>query len=350
MKDSSSTQRGLGGCLVRLVVGVFVVAGAISAVVAWQYEAFVTGDVVTGQGPIDVEIEPGWSSYRAVAELRRAGSVVESPFWSVHLRWAAVDCLQAGVHTIPGTATPSQLLRALCETSYAPGIRLTLIEGQNLFELSDEIARVGFADRDEVLALAQSAEFAASVGVAAPTLEGYLAPNTYEFYEDADGEEVLRRLADAGTELRERLFADDTDVSAEFSRHEILTMASIVERESQVADERPLIARVLLNRLAAGMPLQCDPTCVYAPDLYQQEPSPATCRDPESTHSTYVLPALPPTPIANPRAESIAAVLRPASDTSLLYFVARMDGTGRHAFSATYEEHRRNVRQYLGGR
>lgn len=349
MSERGPRRSSRPGCVARLLLAIALTTVALGAVAAAQYRAFTTTDVVLGAEPVRVEIGPGWSSFRAVAELEAAGVIAPSPFWDVYLRLAAVDCLQAGTHAIEGAATAEELMAALCAPSYAPGVRLTLVEGQNIFELADEMDSVGLGQRDDVLALAFSPEFLESVGIDAPSVEGYLAPDTYEFAVDSTAEDVLRRLLSAGAELRASVFATETEVSGSYTLHEVLTMASIVEREAQVGDERALIARVLLNRLDAGMPLQCDPTCVYGPTLYRQRPSPTTCRDPSSTHSTYVVPGLPPTPIANPRAASISAVLEPAADDSVLYFVARMDGTGRHEFSATYEEHRRNVRRFLGG-
>jgi UPF0755 protein len=181
-------------------------------------------------------------------------------------------------------------------------------------------------------------------------LEGDLAPNTYEFEEGSGPAEVFTQLAEAGSVMREELFAAPSAIKEQYTEHEILTVASIVEREARVEDERPIVARVIYNRLDLGMKIQCDPTCVYGPTTYNQRPSPATCRSRQSTHSTYMLPALPPTPIAMPRRSSIDAALHPADDPDVLYFAARMDGSRRHVFADTYEEHNANVDRYIRGR
>ena len=343
-----SRPRRARGCLTTLLVVLFLFASAAAAVVFLGYRLFTTSDVVLSDRPVEVSVEPGSGGFQVVSHLVAAGVIAESQFWPLFLRLEAhLGCLQAGDHVVPSEATPARLFEVLCETSYAEGVRLTLIEGHNIYELADRIDEAGLGARREVLALAEDREFLDSLGISAPTLEGYLAPNTYEFEPAAGAETVLRRLAQAGESLRTAAFANPSPVREQFSDHEILTIASIVEREARVDDERALIARVILNRLDVGMKIQCDPTCVYGPSTYQQRPSPTLCRDPASTHSTYVLPGLPPTPIANPRRASIEATLAPASDDSVLYFVARQDGSGRHEFAATYEEHRRNIDRFL---
>ena len=336
------------GCGTALLAILFLVIAGAGGSAFLGYRLFATSDVVLSARPIPVTVEPGWGGWRAVEALTEAGVVSPSPFWPLFLRFEAESsCLQAGDHLLPAEATPNRLFEVLCETSYAPGVRLTLIEGQNLYELADGIAESGLATRSEVLELATDSSFLDSLNISAESLDGYLAPDTYEFDTDAGAEAVLRRLADAGEALRTSLLTTPSPQLDQFSTHELLTIASIVEREATVDAERPLIARVIFNRLDRGMKLQCDPTCVYGASTYQQTPSPSLCRDPSSTHSTYVLPGLPPTPIANPRRSSIEAALHPAEDATALYFVARQDGSGRHEFAATYEEHRRNVARFL---
>jgi len=136
----------------------------------------------------------------------------------------------------------------------------------------------------------------------------------------------------------------------------VLTMASIVEREAVVAEERPAIAGVYLNRLAAGIKLEADPTVQYAmgyqPATDQWWKTPVFLEEyssVDSPYNTYLYPGLPPGPIANPGLSSISAVLQPA-DHEYLYFVALPDGSGRHVFATTFEEHRVNVQKYLQGR
>jgi UPF0755 protein len=187
---------------------------------------------------------------------------------------------------------------------------------------------------------------------ASATLEGYAYPATYSFARSVTPSEIvltmLKALSDRLTPaLREEARRQGLDV------HEVLTLASIVEREAVLPDERAVIASVYRNRLAQEMPLQADPTVQYAITArpgsvtefsYWKSQLSAQDLQFESAYNTYVKKGLPPGPIANPGIESIIAVIRPAP-TTYLYFVAR--GDGGHAFSASFDDHQRNVERYM---
>jgi UPF0755 protein len=161
---------------------------------------------------------------------------------------------------------------------------------------------------------------------------------------------VLERLVERTQAVHSELRANAGEgpyTAAELDWSEVIVLASLVEREAAVAEERSRIARVFINRLLRGMPMQSDPTCTYSEDTYNERPTRALCRDAQSRYSTYVIPRLPPTPIASPGRAAIQAVLSPSDDADLLYFVSMEDGTGRHAFAATLDEHNANVRRYL---
>lgn len=349
--DRPRRRGGFRSCLMTAATLLFLVAGAAAAFAFLKYRLFVTSDVVIAGEPVEFFVREGEGGHALIERLVEEGVLPESEFWRPFVRLeAAAGCLQAGEHLLPAEATPYRVFEVACETAYAPGVRLVFIEGLNMYQLADRMDGAGLGDRDEILRLAQDREFLDSLGIEAATLEGYLAPNTYEFEEGAGPAEVFVLLAEAGAAARGELFAAPSEVTEQYTEHEILTVASIVEREARVDDERPIIARVIYNRLDVGMKIQCDPTCVYGPSTYNQRPSPATCRSPQSTHSTYMLPALPPTPIAMPRSSSIDAALHPADDPNVLYFAARMDGSRRHVFADTYDEHLENVNRYIRGR
>ncbi len=342
---------GFRSFLVTVAVLLFLVAGAVAALYFVRYRLFVTSDVVIAEAPVPFFVHEGEGGHALIERLVSEGVLSESQFWRPFVRVEAhAGCLQAGEHLLPAEATPHRVFEVSCETAYAPGIRLVFIEGLNMYQLADRMARAGLGERSEVLQLAEDREFLDSLGIEATSLEGYLAPDTYEFEEDSGPADVLTQLAQAGSIVREELFAAPSAIKEEYTEHEFLTVASIVEREAIVDDERPIVARVIYNRLDRGMKIQCDPTCVYGPDTYNQRPSPSTCRNRASTHSTYVLPALPPTPIAMPRRSSIDAALHPVEDPDVLYFAARLDGSDRHVFADTYEEHDANVDRYIRNR
>ena len=336
-----------GGVLLVAMLGAFA-AVALGIGAKW-FETFESTPAI-GEA-VSFEVQPGEGAASVLQRLIADDVVDEVPWWPLYLRlYKPGHCLVAGAHELPANATPSELFDALCAPTFEPTIRVTIPEGTNVYQLADRLSEAGFGSRDDYLALWDDAEFLAELGVAAPTLEGYLAPDTYELYRDASARDVLVKLARHGASVRASLWDTLVAPADAFSELQILTVASIVEEEAQVASERPIIARVIYNRLAAGMQIQCDPTCVYGPDTYNDVPTRAVCRDPASTHSTYVLPGLPPTPISNPGRASIAAALRPAEDAGVLYFVAMQDGSGRHVFSSTLAEHNRNVDRYLRGR
>ena len=134
------------------------------------------------------------------------------------------------------------------------------------------------------------------------------------------------------------------------NRKRAVILASFVERESILDQERAMIAQVFYNRLALGMKLQSDPSCVYSNQHYLEKPSPKTCHNPKSDYSTYVIKDLPPTAIANPGEASLRAVLHPDEDTKqkkYLFFVAKQDGSHAHVFNHSYQDHKKSIQQYL---
>ncbi|CAN0576160.1 unnamed protein product [Laminaria digitata] len=135
-----------------------------------------------------------------------------------------------------------------------------------------------------------------------------------------------------------------------FTAHDVVILASIVERETNHDPERDLVARVFLNRLERDMRLQTDPTCVYGEETYDKIPSPTYCKNPLNRYSTYIIDGLPPGPISNPGLASLKASLIPANSDDArryLFFVAKRDGSGAHHFTRTFAEHREAIKKYL---
>ncbi len=184
------------------------------------------------------------------------------------------------------------------------------------------------------------------------SLEGYLFPETYTVTSDMDPEDAVFQML---TIFDQRFTQDLRDRAAEMNltMYQVLTLASIIEREAQVPAERPTIAAVYLNRLEAGMTLDADPTVQYAigneadwwPVL---EPNQTTSAEAESPYNTYLNAGLPPGPICSPSYDSIFAVLNP-DPVDYLYFVAKLDGSGEHAFAVTLDEQTVNINTYLNG-
>jgi UPF0755 protein len=218
---------------------------------------------------------------------------------------------------------------------------VTVREGLWLTEVGEAVGPLVAGGADSFLTLAREEAFVASLGLSSPTLEGFLFPDTYRVIPGMAPGDLIRLMV--GT-FQERWEGQLSAAAAarNLNQLEVVTLASIVEAEAQVAAERPRIAAVYLNRLSRGMVLQADPTVAYALGerrgriLYDDLES-------DSPYNTYRFPGLPPGPIGNPGLESLRAVLWPQPDCDDLFFVARGDGT--HLFGRTFEEHRQNRRQ-----
>jgi UPF0755 protein len=196
-------------------------------------------------------------------------------------------------------------------------------------------------DSSTVLKLANDKDFLKSLNISANSLEGYLLPGIYNIYENSEAEEVISILTNSLNEF----LNDSLNIQSQknnFNKHQILTIASIIEGETNFKDEMPLISAVYHNRLKKGMKLQADPTIQYALDGGWRRLTYSDLNM-ESPYNTYKYYGLPPGPINNPGKDAITAALFPA-DVDYLFFVA--DGNGKHKFAKTYKEHLSNVKDY----
>lgn len=239
-----------------------------------------------------------------------------------------------------------------------PGQSSTLVipEGFTQYQVAERLEALEICRRAEFLAVTRDTERLRTWGIAGPSAEGYLFPATYTFLKDFPPERVAERLVrEAQRRIQRAREKANPPGAPSLSEHELVTLASIVERETSWPEERPLVARVFLNRLASPEGdtrgrLQSDPTAAYGClALPEQIPScagftgvvrPEQLRDAQNPYNTYRIQGLPPGPIASPGEGSLRAVLDPAAG-DYLYFVA--DGDGRHTFSRTFEEHRAAV-------
>ena len=299
---------------------------------------------------LDVEVLPGQSASAILDQLRDLGIARDPVLMRAYLRYRGIDrTIQAGHYLLSGTMTPRQLAEAL-QRATLPPIVVTIPEGWRLEQIAESLqgSGVGFSPQDFLdsaySGLVPSPLLAELPG---PTqLEGFLFPDTYHL----DAQSTAIDLLSAMLQSFDRRVT--SDLRAGFARqglslHQAVTLASIVEREAVVPDERPLIASVFLNRLAQGMRLDADPTVQYAlgrqPDGSWWKPG-LTIDDLQmaSPYNTYVNTGLPPSPIANPGLDSLRAVAAPA-DSSYLYFRAACDGSGRHVFAVTFEQQLQNA-------
>ncbi|MHB8808389.1 MAG: endolytic transglycosylase MltG [Desulfobulbaceae bacterium] len=247
--------------------------------------------------------------------------------------------LRAGEYLIPARATPLQILRQLEQGSVVRET-VTIPEGLHVGQIAGLLARDGWIDEQRFISLAGDRDFIRSVGIDQASLEGYLFPDTYQLTRgDVTEEGILRMMTVRFARVWQEVTAAGKPA---MSRHQIVTLASIVEKETGAAAERPLIARVFLNRLARNMRLQSDPTVIYGIKSFDGDLTSKHLRL-ETPYNTYVIDGLPPGPICSPGQKALEAVLRPADNPSL-FFVSKNDGT--HHFSITLNEHNQAVAKY----
>jgi UPF0755 protein len=311
---------------------------------------YTSAPLVRGQEPIEVTITHGQTFEEVIAALRDAGLVGNLLYFKILASTKGADRkIRPGAYVIrPGT-TPVQLLDQLTQSNQDAEVTLTVLEGWTLYHVADRVEALDLDSRDNFLARATAPDMLDRHKILGESVEGYLFPDTYRFAPRAGADVLLDRMIARHQEVWDELTRDvgpgklqSLRDAHKLNSRQLLTLASIVEREAVVDDERPIIARVFFNRLQQGMRLQADPTCTYGPDLYKEKASPRLCKDRDSRYSTYVIDGLPPGPIANPGRASLRAVMAPTdkpNERDYLYFVARPDGR-RHTFSKTYDDHR----------
>jgi len=326
-----------------LIAVALVVAGGLGAA-AWVYRSLEQPYRGFTEPELFVEIPTGSSTTSMARRLAEAGVVPNATAFeaAVWLRKAGRR-LQAGEYRFDRPATPMEVVDRLARGDvYLRSI--TFREGLTIRQMAQLFEEKGFGPADTFVAAASNADRIRQLDPQAGDLEGYLFPNTYALPRRATADTLVERMVGAfektaSTALRERA------ATRGLSLRQLVTLASIVEKETGLAEERPLVAAVYSNRLKVGMGLQCDPTVIYALERAGRYDGNLRRTDLtfDSPYNTYRYAGLPPGPIAAPGRASLEAAANPA-DVPYLYFVSRNDGS--HAFAATLEEHNRNVQKF----
>jgi UPF0755 protein len=253
--------------------------------------------------------------------------------------------LQAGEYRFTQPATPLEVVDRIARGDIFY-YELVVPEGKNMFDIAAATEQLGLFKPSQFLAAARDPHLIRDLDPLAPTLEGYLFPDTYKLGRQATAEDLCRMMTAKFREAWQSLRRDaqGQDIS---DVHRTITLASLVEKEGKLPAERPRIAAVFENRLRIGMKLDCDPTTVYAAllDGRYRGVIHRSDLDSDNPYNTYRRVGLPPGPIANPGLAAIRAVTMPVNSDSL-YFVARPDGSGAHEFSSTIAAHRDAVEKY----
>ena len=350
-----------------LVLGSLLAVVIVAGVLVTRALAY-PGDRHAGSGKdVEVEVKSGMS-FPAIATMLAERGVIAKPSWfRLYAMWEGdTTNVKTGRYVLKDNLAPRQVLAVLVAGVKEVVTKVTLPEGKNMLEFFAAIDAGKVAKAGELEALARDKEFLGRHGIAGETVEGYLFPDTYEFRVNEKPAVVLQRLITRHQEVWNELLAKHPRDAAKlkdklgWTDREILTMASIVEKEAVDPAERPRIAQVFVNRLSSPSftprRLETDPTIRYgcmvpvqkSPGCQQWDKAGRLHRaqldDKANPYNTYQHDGLPPGPIANPGKGSIEATLAP-DGSDYLYFVAK--DARNHAFAKSYEEHRRNVEKYM---
>jgi UPF0755 protein len=292
-----------------------------------------------------VEIPHGTSRWNIAGTLRHSDVIRNRLAFELFSIWHIRTPLQAGEYYFDHPVTTREVFWQMAQ-GHIFVHSVTIPEGYTMFDIAAEMEKQGVCGKEDFLAAAQNAALVSDIAPGAKNLEGFLFPSTYEFTHHTTCEQVVKRMAQNFRAVWESLNAGDSTAFPQgLTAEQVVTLASLVERETPRPEERPLVAGVFYNRLKHGGPLQCDPTVAYALELQGHPVKVVHAKDlaVDSPYNTYRNPGLPPGPIANPGEASLKAALAPAN-TEYMYFVA--NDAGGHFFSKTLAEHNRNVAKY----
>lgn len=300
-------------------------------------------------GVVTVTVPSGTGTRGIAILLEEAGLIRDGDFFVIASRIKKLDGrFRAGTYTLsPDLDLPAIFGRLLAGQDET--LRFTVPEGYDIRRTADALEEQGIVSREAFYEALETGSFdywfLANIPEGENRLEGFLYPDTYEVYAGATALEIVEKMLDRF----DQLYTDELNARAEeigLTVREAVTLASVIEREAVVAEDRPVIAGVFLNRMAIGMPLQSCATVQYI--LGEQKPVLSTADTQiDSPYNTYRIVGLPPSPICSPGIASIEAALWP-TESDYLYFLAKGDGS--HVFSVTYDEHLRNKAIYIDGK
>lgn len=297
--------------------------------------------IAPGNGSVVRDISfPAGTGIRKLAQEMKAGGVIRSSWHFVLLTRLRGEAhrLKAGEYRLNDAMTPDVILRkfAAGDVDYR---KFSLPEGYSIYQAAELLEQKGYFKREAFLAKCADRELLTRLAINGTSVEGYLYPATYNLSRGGNEEQLIAQMVGQFNKKYSELPAG----KAAFSRHELVTLASLIEKEAVSPEEKTLISSVFHNRQRIGMPLQSDPTAVYGVRAFSGTVTKRDIQRP-SPYNTYLIKGLPPGPIGNPGLDALRAARQPA-DTPYLYFVARQDGT--HHFSRTLQEHNRAVDRYL---
>jgi UPF0755 protein len=307
----------------------------------------------TRSAAVEIDIQPD-SSLKEIGELLKSKQLIRQDwFFRYYAFYQKRSSLLAGVYQIQPNENLDDILEKIA-IGKQDLIRVTIPEGKTVEEIAEILAKKGFSKEEFLKAVNRPASKDAfsfeqeipNIPTRKYKLEGYLFPSTYEFRRGTSGEKIVdvmvRMFAKNLNELdmRNKL----VDSNSKYTIDQVVTVASLIEREGRVRSELPIISGVIYNRLKIGMRLQVDASTLYAYQISGNKKKQLGKGDTKFKHpyNTYTINGLPPGPISNPSIESLKAAMDP-SDHEYLYYVTKQDGTNTHFFSKTYEEQRKKI-------
>jgi UPF0755 protein len=314
-----------------------VILGALFVFAILYTGRFITTPISPGK-PVQVDIVPGQSAWEISKTLEKNRIITDAFMFFVTSRiMGKATHLQAGGYVFESNHYPLEVMNILFK-GRTLRYRITIPEGSNIYQIGEIISSTGLITKDQFVRSALSEKIRSFFKVNAPSMEGYLYPDTYFLAPHMTSIEIMAKFFDRF----KKEYTPEMERRAQklgITKLEVITLASIIEKEAVSPSDKPLISSVFHNRLARGMRLQSDPTAIYGIDGFNRKICPGDLLR-ETQYNTYRHNGLPPGPICNPSAESITAALWPAK-SNYLYFVSRGDGT--HTFSSSLTEHNRAV-------
>jgi UPF0755 protein len=328
----------------RLILIVVLAVVVLAGLVGYQMIQWAKAPVLsaTDHPPQKIVVIPEGASFHQAATLLEREQLIKSRSAFVLLAKAqeAERKIHPGEYELHAAMPPEEILAKLL----AGRVMLhpvTIPEGYTINQIADVLADLRITDRAEFMRFASDKAYLKTLGMSANTAEGYLYPDTYRLTRPTSGKEIIKvMVGQFGQVMTQEWQARAKDIH--LTVHEVVTLASVIEKETGSGDERPRISSVFHNRLKKRIPLQSDPTVIYGLPTFDGNLHKKDLSNP-SPYNTYRWAGLPPGPIASPGADSIRAALYPAAST-YLYFVSKNDGT--HQFSATLVEHNKAVEKY----
>lgn len=318
---------------------IVIIIGA--AVVGAMVNSFLESPVSTDTTPIIISVDPGQTLRSVSAELESLGAVSDSRKFYWFGRFKSADKkIRVGEYAVAASMTPAEVLNIIVSGKSIER-PITVTEGMNIFEISEQVEKQKVAKKEEFLRLVKDQKLIKELlGEEALSLEGYLFPETYNVTKFTTADALIRMMVGRFMDV----FADVPKTT--MTRRQHVTLASIIEKETGAPEERAVISSVFHNRMIKGMRLQTDPTVVYGIFFNTGKWDKNISKNDlltDTIFNTYTRYGLPPGPIANPGREALIAAAKPAT-TNFLYFVSRNDGT--HVFSPTYEAHNAAVKSF----